>query len=750
MRYFLHAPFSTTFFSFSYSIYTMRILLVSFFILIYAGVRSQDICNPDGNIMIYSNYDGGDLTIDVDVDIPDLKIGISTYEVTDVTITGTYASNVTSVIFAGFNEPTISGVDPGIVTIYAAAIGDVAVTSVVGDLVILGAPIVNCMVGAEGCSEYATGGGNSSPQIVDFFKMEFDDDDLFYAHWTDYSSFPAAGLQVSEGGNCCFEIPVTDPNPIYDVGGLSYDFFGADTLFACGADTTLDISFYPVVWGDPVWSTGETGYSITTSGPGTYYFTVGDYCHYGSDLLTDTVVIEPCATEIVVDICAGDLYALPDGTLTSTSGTYEFTLTAADGSDSLVIIELIVHPLSTVNIYDTVCLGDSYLLPDGSSTTVAGTYYYVFSSVWGCDSFVYAHLTVLDPVYASFTDSFCPGGSYVLPDGTTASIPGDYIINLLTTAGCDSVLTVTLTLSDTLEVLMEASICEGDSYILPDGSAVSLPGVYSILVFPPDVDCITRYITTLNVELPTTITLEAPDIICVDAEPVALTALPSGGVFSGPGVSGNNFDPSAAGTGGPYTITYTYTSALGCISTSETTMTVTSNYAEAGADFFITIGDTVILNVFTEGVPVWSPEYGLSCTACYNPQASPEVTTTYLVTSLDAGGCIATDEVTVYVDTEPVFEYFIPNTFTPNGDGSNDVFTAYGPDLLQIASMRVYDRWGAILFEAVELQPGSNVQGWDGTKNGVNLIPGVYAYVMELRFRGDFRQVVGGNVALLR
>jgi gliding motility-associated-like protein len=189
---------------------------------------------------------------------------------------------------------------------------------------------------------------------------------------------------------------------------------------------------------------------------------------------------------------------------------------------------------------------------------------------------------------------------------------------------------------------------------------------------------------------------------------------------------------------------------LGCISTAETSVTVTSNYADAGTDFFITIGDTVILNVFTEGIPEWSPAYELSCTECYNPLASPEITTTYTVTSTDAGGCIATDELTVYVDTEPVFDFFIPNTFTPNGDGFNDVFTAYGPDLLQIASLRIYDRWGAILFEAAELQPGSNVQGWDGTKNGELLLPGVYAYVMELRFRGDFTQVVGGNVALLR
>ena len=73
--------------------------------LLIAGINSdaQTICDPTGNVMLYSNYDGGTLNINVDVDIPNLKIGITTYEIVDVNIFGAFVGNVTEVIFAGFN-----------------------------------------------------------------------------------------------------------------------------------------------------------------------------------------------------------------------------------------------------------------------------------------------------------------------------------------------------------------------------------------------------------------------------------------------------------------------------------------------------------------------------------------------------------------------------------------------------------------------------------------------------------------------
>ncbi|MFN9327531.1 MAG: hypothetical protein ACK6A5_19335, partial [Flavobacteriales bacterium] len=98
-------------------------------LLLVLSVRAQ-VCDPAGNLFLLSNYDGGIVTINVDVNIPDLVIGISTYEPVQVTITGPFAGNVTQVLYAGMNSnqnnnncgqgnftTSITGVDPGIVTI---------------------------------------------------------------------------------------------------------------------------------------------------------------------------------------------------------------------------------------------------------------------------------------------------------------------------------------------------------------------------------------------------------------------------------------------------------------------------------------------------------------------------------------------------------------------------------------------------------------------------------------------------------
>ena len=106
----------------------LRIFLLIIFFLPPTLLHAQIFCKPNGNVVIYSNYDGGYLNINVDQDIPNLKIGVTTYEDCEITISGTYASNVTQVIYAGYQgdnqhcnpsplTTSVNGVDPGMVTI---------------------------------------------------------------------------------------------------------------------------------------------------------------------------------------------------------------------------------------------------------------------------------------------------------------------------------------------------------------------------------------------------------------------------------------------------------------------------------------------------------------------------------------------------------------------------------------------------------------------------------------------------------
>lgn len=723
-------------------------------------LSAQDICHTDGNVIIYSNYEGGHITIDVDVDIPDLKVGICTYHAAEVTFTGTYVSNITQVIFAGFDEvadacgATIDetvfiGVDPSIVTKYDAINGNIAVTNYLGDE-LFGTAVVNCMVGAEGCAETASGGGNSSPQIVQFFLAEFGAGSVLYAHWTDYACFPTTTFYVSDGGNCCFEDAVTPPNPIYDEGGTTYQFIEEDTLYLCDSSSlTFDISFYPVVWGDPEWSTGDVGYTTTVSSPGTYSVLVADYCHYDPFYLTDTVVVLPCSFTTVIDtsICDDEVYILPDGNSVSATGTYEVVLSAVDGSDSTVITNLTVHPTYSFTVNDFICIGTTYLLPDGVLTASAGTYFSVLSSVEGCDSTIVTDLDWAYPDSVSITDSMCVGGFYILADGTLVDSGGTYITTITSAFDCDSTIILTLLNSVTPEIIIDTSVCDNEGYLLPDGNIVYDAGVYPVLISAPGV-CDTIFTINLSIDPVPLVIMSLQAGVCI-GQLYELTASPEGGIFSGPGVTGNIFDASAAGVGGPYEINYTYTDSNGCTATAVDNITVYQNYIEMGADQYIDKGDSAHIDGFSYGETIlWQPSNGLSCDTCIDVSASPLQTTSYTVTSIDAWGCSATDTITVFVNTTAIPDTFIPNTFTPNGDGINDFFFGFGPQVASIKSMRIYDRWGELKFE------GNNLllpdEGWDGTFLGKPAMEGVYAYVIifQLQFGDEFTR--GGNVSLLR
>jgi gliding motility-associated-like protein len=99
---------------------------------------------------------------------------------------------------------------------------------------------------------------------------------------------------------------------------------------------------------------------------------------------------------------------------------------------------------------------------------------------------------------------------------------------------------------------------------------------------------------------------------------------------------------------------------------------------------------------------------------------------------------------TRYAATSGNFEFYVPNAFTPNDDGKNDVFLIYGPNFKSM-KMRIYNQWGQIVFESAEAR-----QGWDGRMNGVKQPSGVYAYYLEVVLFDGRKQVYKGSVTLIR
>lgn len=112
------------------------------------------------------------------------------------------------------------------------------------------------------------------------------------------------------------------------------------------------------------------------------------------------------------------------------------------------------------------------------------------------------------------------------------------------------------------------------------------------------------------------------------------------------------------------------------------------------------------------------------------------------------GGCIAT--AVTQIQVSQVVDVILPNVFSPNNDGNNEVFYVNSDDVETVLSMRIYDRWGELVFVS-ENQPASDPSyGWNGTFKGEPVNPGVFVYVVEVLFINGTTEQIGGDVTIVR
>ncbi|MGB3154408.1 MAG: PKD domain-containing protein [Chitinophagaceae bacterium] len=145
---------------------------------------------------------------------------------------------------------------------------------------------------------------------------------------------------------------------------------------------------------------------------------------------------------------------------------------------------------------------------------------------------------------------------------------------------------------------------------------------------------------------------------------------------------------------------------------------------------------------------IWAPATGLSCTNCPTPDAGPKFNTFYQVYFTDVNGCSNIGSIEVIVICKNA-NLFIPNTFTPNGDGSNDVFYPRGKGLDRVKMLRIFNRWGEVVFEKKDFPVNNAASGWDGTYKGKKAQADVYVYQAEVFCdNGDIIRL-NGNIALI-
>lgn len=146
---------------------------------------------------------------------------------------------------------------------------------------------------------------------------------------------------------------------------------------------------------------------------------------------------------------------------------------------------------------------------------------------------------------------------------------------------------------------------------------------------------------------------------------------------------------------------------------------------------------------------MWSPSATLSCETCANPIASPYKTTTYTVKVFSKFECVDSANVTIKVLCDKS-QLFVPNTFTPNGDGVNDIFMVRGTGITTLQSFRVYNRWGQVMFERTNVSVNDKTNGWDGNFNGAQLPPDVYVWTVEAFCENGDLLKLKGDVTIIR
>lgn len=389
-----------------------------------------------------------------------------------------------------------------------------------------------------------------------------------------------------------------------------------------GASTTLtaDSGFSSYLWSD-----NSTAQSLSVSIPGTYCVTATDAD--GCEDATCVVVGagENIMTTVDASICEGEFYQVGPNVYNMT-GTYQTTLTASNGCDSIITLNLTVHPSVIFDLQAEICEGESLMVGDsvytesgfylnllttqlgcdsliltelvvnpnvssvvdaeicegesfiiGAETfTVTGTYQTTIPAANGCDSTIMLNLNVLENSETFISASICSGESYEA-GGTTFTETGDYMVTLTAANACDSIISLSLTVSDLLETMLTETICEGESYEVGMNSYTET-GVYEVTLTAS---------TGCDSMITLDLTVATEDFVFLEA------AICEGDVFE--------FNGEELSEPGSYEVTLT--NEAGCDSTVNLGLTVFEPAPILAIDALLCEGDTLEFGdmIFTEG-----------------------------------------------------------------------------------------------------------------------------------------------------
>lgn len=494
-------------------------------------------------------------------------------------------------------------------------------------------------------------------------------------------------------------------------------------------------------------------------------------CLYYDSVSVEVIFEEPQFD--TVGLCESDTLFLTNLTVTA-PGDYEQVLQATD-CEVTNYIHVFHLDTSLTSISSIACAGDTITLGN-QLITATGIYTNAWLSSNGCDSTVILDAFFIPPINTNEEISLCPGDS-VSVFGSSESIEGIYRDTLLASNGCDSIHEISLVYYDTAEIsfsvspaclgapdgLISLSILGGtppyevfvdQGQVFSDTIRGLAPGEYTV-----DVTDANGCISSVIIEVPDFaldgLVLDVTDVSCFGAldGSVSVSVSPelplslqlNGGTLQQEGV----FSELAAGE---YELKIL--AETGC--EIDTTFAITQPNPlslELPTAIQVELGCDVMIPtqaIYDRAVNfLWTPADGLSCSNCEFPTAFVFENTDYSVTMIDSAGC-EVETQTALVVTKPR-KLFIPNAFSPNGDGVNDVFYIYGgKGVERVDQLLIFDRWGELVYEAYNFQASELGLGWDGTFEGEGMNPGVFTFLVKVRFLDGAVETLTGDINLAK
>jgi gliding motility-associated-like protein len=546
---------------------------------------------------------------------------------------------------------------------------------------------------------------------------------------------------------------------------------------ATPTQTGVSGGFYTAPAG--VFINGVTGnINLLTSTPGTYTVTYTFTNGTCSNTATTTIKINALPTATITytgsPYCAigiatvtqagqtGGNYTAPAGVVinattgiinlsASTAGTYVITYHFSNGTcNNITTANITINPQPVATIAYTgtpycangtavVSLtgigGGTYISSAGLSlnpvtgdinltASSEGTYIVIYSFTNGtCNNTTNTTITIKNPTLIINTPS-----SVCMPETIDLTNPS-------VTAGSQAGLTYNYyqDIAGTIPVVNPAAVSTGGAYYI---KGTDLTNGCSSNIQPVTL--------TFNPKPPISAAASETDIC--KGTMVTLNALSPGNTIDWPGV----------GSGNVVTVTPTdsttylaiATTSLGCKDTAfvdiavkpfRLTLTANPDPVLAGTNTTLTTGGNFTYNVLS-----WSPDiFFTDQTALSQNILVKDTSKSFTVIGQSTDGCL--DTATLFVNVEAnLGDFFIPNAFTPNNDGNNDIFKVYGSSIRDL-TLRVYNQWGELIFETQNAQ-----NGWDGTWKGRPQAVGVYIYVAQVTFYNNVKIKRKGTINLIR